>query len=569
MRFPLFLLVLAVLPLASVRAIAADINGYTAQYECRAGNPNCDVDVAALGNRPCDQTIGPSASWSSINWSLSTICIAPGDHTGKGTLTIPQSASGTPGNFKVLRYSRPGDNDDDPWKQSASNSATLSRLVVSGSFWVIQRLAFPSLDQNVNARIFVSGSVSNVIVNRVLVEGMLPGFSNAYDGIYMDFISDHITIQNSVVRNSWGKVGAEPMGITAIDGTNIRIVNNEVYDWSAHIIQIGRNEGPTMSGFVLENNDIYLTAAMYTPDGRTRAKSNVSIKAGGTSNSPGRIIHNRIWGSRVFDASLAGIVAGEGSALIVNGPTTSGLDYVLIENNIVFDNQQGVVWINGNNQNHSLIGNILYKFRTYYAPQWWSHAVDLEDTSNTEIYLNTIIDAPVFTISAITNDIDIRCNVLVASGSRQESTVPPVSSVADDNAFYGASLISFNGQNSNIQRTLQTRSSSTSYSLGQVVQIGIPAQCTSTDNSACFLYLATQSGSSAPSLPTTCTTLGCQFTDGSVTWKAIRGPYAFWSKLRTSPETVTIPYARPNSLAPEARLCPADYSARFGIGVNN
>ena len=75
-------------------SFAADLNGYTAQYECRAGGAHCDVDVVSLSQRECDQKISASTAWSSINWSSNTICIEAGDHTSKGTLTIPSSASG-------------------------------------------------------------------------------------------------------------------------------------------------------------------------------------------------------------------------------------------------------------------------------------------------------------------------------------------------------------------------------------------------------------------------------------------------------------------------------------------
>ena len=123
-------------------SFAADLNGYTAQYECRAGGAYCNVDVASLGNRACDQTIKASTPWSSINWSNNTICIEAGDHTSKGTLTIPSSASGKPGNYKVLRYYRAGDSDDEPWKQSGANRAILQNIDVQGGYWIIHRISF-------------------------------------------------------------------------------------------------------------------------------------------------------------------------------------------------------------------------------------------------------------------------------------------------------------------------------------------------------------------------------------------------------------------------------------------
>lgn len=61
-----------------------------------------DVDVEVLGQRRCDQTIAPCMPWRSIDWNNNTICIAAGEHTGKGTLVIPSEASGTAANYKVL-----------------------------------------------------------------------------------------------------------------------------------------------------------------------------------------------------------------------------------------------------------------------------------------------------------------------------------------------------------------------------------------------------------------------------------------------------------------------------------
>jgi len=244
-------------------SFAADLNGYTAQYECRAGGPKCNVDVAALTKQPCLQTVSPSTPWSDIDWSKDVICIGAGDHTAKETLTIPSWASGTATKYKVLRYDRPGDVDD-PWDQSSANQAKVVKVIIKGSYWIIQRLTLPSIDKSLNQRIQVSSTASDIIVNRVLVEGMSQGFSNSYSGIQVECCdAQRITIQNSVVRNSWGKTGSAPHGITPLDGDDIRIVNNEIYDWSAHPIQMGRNGGNAdMAGYVIENNDIYQSPIM-------------------------------------------------------------------------------------------------------------------------------------------------------------------------------------------------------------------------------------------------------------------------------------------------------------------
>src|ERR1051325_8336375 len=118
MRRFVFAVSVAALSIYAVNAPAADRNGYTAQYECRAGGPHCDVDVAGLSQQGCDQIIGSSTPWSAIDWANNTICIAAGDHTGKGILDIPGNANGTPGRYKVLRYFSNADTGDVPWRQS-------------------------------------------------------------------------------------------------------------------------------------------------------------------------------------------------------------------------------------------------------------------------------------------------------------------------------------------------------------------------------------------------------------------------------------------------------------------
>lgn len=95
-----------VAPFASTNA-APDINGYEAQYECRARNPNCDVDVDTLAQQSCQQTITtatvPTTDWSAIDWDNDVICIAAGDHSDRGILSL--GSSGTSDRRKVLRYS--------------------------------------------------------------------------------------------------------------------------------------------------------------------------------------------------------------------------------------------------------------------------------------------------------------------------------------------------------------------------------------------------------------------------------------------------------------------------------
>lgn len=113
------------------------------------------------------------------------------------------------------------------------------------------------------------------------------------------------------------------------------------------------------------------------------------------------------------------------------------------------------------------------------------------------------------------------------------------------------------------------RGDNTFYSSGAVTRTTTNhALCTATNDPDCFLYMATNDGTTASS-PNFCTTLGCTFQDGGVTWQAIRGPHTFYRKLKTAPEQVVIPYARVHVSAPEARLSGNNVGPRPDIGINN
>ena len=557
-------------------SFAADQNGYTAQYECRAGAPYCNVNVAALGARSCDQIIAPSTPWSSINWSNNTICISAGDHTSKGTLEIPASSNGSAGNYKVLRYYRDNDNGDEPWNQA--EQARLYKLITRGShYWVVHRLTFPGVNSSPGERVMPSvgsGATSNnLIFNQLLIEGS--GNSGAaYSGFNIDCNQStnfhDIILQNSVVRGFYGAYNTAPLAVWLQCGNNIRAVGNEIYDWSEHVIQAGHNGAPTMSGLVIENNDLYFTPAIYSSDGRAKGENLVALKLSGTSQSPARVIQNRFWGARETNTNECCIGGGGGGALIVNGRLDGGNRYILIKNNTITENQHGISWINGNNQRGSIVGNLLYRIRVYYSPTWWSHALNLEDAGYVETYLNTFVNADTYTVSGIDNDgNDIRCNAFIDSGRRAENNTPPSSSQADHNAFYGAQTIAFNASGTRLERGLSERASSTAYNVGDVVRFGTSDQCTVNNTQACFLYTAVQAGTTSGSSATPCTQLGCTFSDGSITWQAMRGPYFYWRKLRTSPERMVIPYAQPHTSALDTHKCPADFASRSGIGIGD
>ena len=556
---------------------AADANGYTARYECRAGGAYCNVDVRNLISRSCDQIITASMPWSAINWSSSTICIEAGDHTNKGTLTIPSNANGSAGSHKVLRYYRSGDNGDQPWQQSGSNQAKVGRLVIEGDYWLIDRLTFPPQSGSQPARMEFRASGSNdvrdIVVNRILIEG--GGAGSHYYGIATngDFSQDYqgLSIQNSVLRNLGPyAAGAEAVGISLHVGDSSRnsrfyIVNNEIYDWVSHPIQIGRNELPVIPGITVENNDLYVSPTLHRPDGRAASESPLSIKVSGTAVLPTRVMHNRIWGARWTDTGVC--CTGESGQAIT---TYNSLNFLVVQNNVIGESHTGSY----PTDRSSWVGNIFYSIKQYHqcgdgscnshVLQWGGNA--------SEVYFNTVIDNPSYSFSiGQQSDSDIKCNVLVAASGRDpwNGSATSGSTEIDHNAFYESPKFTANGGDNNIAAAIKTRQNSTVYAVGDVVRTGSIESCTTDSDEGCFLYRVIAAGTSAASRPNYCTTADCTMDDGGVTLQAIRGPFTFHRKLRTGPETRTIPYTRVFSSAPETRRCPADYNAKRGTGIGD
>jgi hypothetical protein len=548
----------AVLLLAASPAIAADANGYTAQYECRAGGPNCNVDVVSLTQQSCQQTISAGASWSSINWSNDVICIEAGDHTYKGVLTIP--SSGTSSRRKVLRYSSTNDADSNPWNQAAAIRAKVAGITVNGAYWIVHRLTITGGGTDINQ--------GNVVLNRVLGEFVNGTLIDAHE-------SPNVTIQNSVLRKT-GLSGRDDFHCTTSGpAQNFHLVNNEIYDCQGDGYQLAQS-GIDSPGLVIENNDIYLTSAYYsngsgsltTSGSYACAENSVDLKQGGTSSSPAQIIHNRMWGHRMTDSSCADGSYGE--ELLFHQAATTENYYGVIQNNIIFDGTQAITSPNYTPNHWSIVGNVIYSFSG--VPSGATRAVDLKHGNSSEIYLNTFVDVAKgnstgwVDLGDGTNH-DVKCNVAINAGSVGGSAGS--STEVGSNAFYNATLFAANNGGANVSRSIRTRANSTSYAVGDIVSIGPASACTSATASACFLYRVTTAGVSAGSPPIYCASLGCTTPDGSVTVQAIRGPYAFYRKLQTGPEVFVVPYARAHTAAPEAYLCPSDFASRNDVGIGD
>lgn len=549
-------ILLALSPAAAHAAV--DQNGYTARYECRAGSPNCNVDVAALGKRACDQVIAPSDPWSRIDWSNNTICLAAGDHASKGTLTVPSSANGSPNSYKVLRYYRPGDFNDDPWKQTNADKAKIAKIEFHGSYWLVDRVTLDGggADSSNN----ISGGHN--IFNRILVQNYNWTMFNLYG------TKPYNTLQNSVLRNSGRRPHRDTHCIdTGYSPDYTRIVNNEIYDCAGDGFQT--SQGSAAVGFVIENNDIYQTTALRA-DGSGRltqggnyscGENAIDLKSGGTAANPLKVIHNRFWGFRWTDMNCGSTGSG-GEAVVLHADNSHGL----IQDNIIWNVPYAISASNPSPSRYSVIGNLI--FDSKHSPYSDAYTITLAKASSTEIYLNTIISATkaVSIGNGTTND--ARCNVIISSGESNGT-----SSQFNDNGYYSSPHAN---ESRRIGVSVANRGNGATYSVGQIIQTSGSGNCVKGSESACYLYRVISAGTTAATAPAYCTELGCVQNDGGVQLRAIRGPYSFYAKLRTSPTRNVIPYARAfggggneAEIAPEAYSCPTDYAARYGVGIND
>ncbi len=578
-----FLAPLALFSVCYSAADAADQNGYTAIYECRAGGPICNIDVAALGAKSCDQIITPATAptndWSAINWSNNVICIAAGDHSARGTLSL--KASGSNAVRKVLRYYRDGDSNDEAWNQS--NKARISAINFSGQdYWLIHRItvdAGGATPSGSEAAVFLSTGSDNNILNRMLVQNSR---SSLIGGEWRSPTYNNV-VQNSVIRSSVPIYEGEPDCIDPYQGQGWYIVNNEAYDCHK-VFSIGAGVDDNR-GMVLENNDFYVSTARYTNcqggyNGTgpcSTSEAVMSIKSGGKPDAIVRHVHNRIWGGRTGDGSLIGPSnACNGSAITLSRGEllTQPASWLLFQNNIVMDSQQGIGGYWGPDKNDSIVGNIVYRIRQFNASCGANYGLWLSSKQNTEVYLNTIIDTDKWlTISGsdasggydLNNE--FRCNAVISGGVREGSAGS--GTIVDSNAFYNTTPYASGGSGQNVVPAVKQRAGSTSYAAGDIITVGNSSSCRNTSDAACFMYKVLASGTTEAGSPQYCTTLGCTMSDGSLMLQAVRGPYAFYRKLRTAPEQVVIPYARVHTSAPEARACPSDFASRQGIGISD
>lgn len=356
-------------------------------------------------------------------------CITPGDYRGVRRRIILHS-SGTASAPRYLRFAA----FDGLHAIERTDRAIVEAVHIFGSRWVIQGLTVLPRDPDTEDYIGIYGGDHNIIDGNV-VDGI--EHPNVYDptGIeiqgYYGNSATFNTVQANVVRNGdQTRTAADSNGIAVREGfwpgednSYNRVVDNEVSDWSDGITVSGHRddcaEAGMQRGTVIDNNDIYVTAAKRVdcataapdPNGACAcAENGIDVKAepGPLAANWTRLTHNRVWGYRPTPAVHCGGSGAAGQAMTAGNGCPG---HVIASQNIVEDSSVGLIvggrdWIVTSNIFHDIrfsSGRPIYG----QLALWPSPLAD-----NVQIQFNTIVgvdDAYADTAP----DVDTRCNVVI------------------------------------------------------------------------------------------------------------------------------------------------------------
>jgi hypothetical protein len=190
------------------------------------------------------------------------------------------------------------------------------------------------------------------------------------------------------------------------------MVSNEIYDCAGDAIQTNSNakKNPQFGirGMVIENNDMYITPAMYvdcrtgnrTPAGRCACAENaIDIKIAYVGESAdeaslSQIIGNRMWGYRATNnlpANQGGLCEKTNNKY---APAIdlhfAGADFIHIAGNIITDSENGI-WASRSGPQHlTIVDNVFYDVSNKTHRR---DALDLDRSSQVEKANNVKVDA--------------------------------------------------------------------------------------------------------------------------------------------------------------------------------
>jgi hypothetical protein len=390
----------------------------------------------------CDQTFDDTWTESEIEDELNGVdadrifCYDPDDYTGHEEYDI--TASGTSSDPRWIRLSGVGTTH--PVDLQTAEEARITGLKIDGDNWVVHRLTIDgdSGDQDHRVKLFGDGH----LIDRVLVENCdATTAGNSRACVEIDTSAD-TTVQNSVIRETKEVPTEDAPCLSVTGGTseNIHIVRNEIYDCAGDSIIV--NDDSSVPGFAAYDNDIYVTTGLYCDSNGdpnasglySSSKNAVNMEGGGTSESPAKIIHNRIWGFKDSNTSC-GSSGSNGEAIAFNEGASS-VDYILVGGNIIEDAPIGVSCGGTTNPNNiSIWGNLFNNNEN--VGDGTGYMANMDSCDKAEVYFNTFSNTTDYWLKLGADDQDYRCNLIVDGIDKNGSAGSNVT--ADYNAFYGSS----------------------------------------------------------------------------------------------------------------------------------
>jgi len=236
---------------------------------CVNALPSCE-------NNPEAVIIDSDEDFLMINNPDKTVfCVMPGtyDYGNLGSdLDLKLTQPGTENNPRYLIYYNPDVSDTRPWKQTPEEQAVIKQVFIKSPYWVIDGLTFRWYENFLRGLIYYQNS--NIVVNNVLVEG-----SNL--GVYITD-GEYNVLENSVIRNTVKAPRDDSNCINTAKAKYTIIRNNEIYD-CVDGIQVWEREGDidySAEGTTIENNEFYITPAMYADCTNTDPYSSINPNGG-------------------------------------------------------------------------------------------------------------------------------------------------------------------------------------------------------------------------------------------------------------------------------------------------
>jgi hypothetical protein len=286
----------------------------------------------------CDLIINEQRDWQRVNEpGIHAICVQSGkiwSHDEIGVIEL--TASGTADRPRFLYWHDPTDphNDDHPAYMPLEKQAGLSQFVISGDWWVLDRLTIRG-----SVGVPSTGSGRHNLLNRMIFERPLNrGQSSKANYLLFRFDSGaQNTVQHSVFRDAGKKPGVDGYAVYFHKETNSRFLYNEMINLAG-----GIQEGPLSGGnHVAYGNEFYITEeaytdcnGSYTPTGNCMCSEGQALVLKGAQGPGGfRFEHNIAWGLKPSDRHCAGSgTPGSGINIGSGGRHTGNADIV---NNIV------------------------------------------------------------------------------------------------------------------------------------------------------------------------------------------------------------------------------------------